>query len=433
MAGNAVAQRDAQDMAKSKPPRRKARKRSPASNLVALKAQVKERLAVKDHAGMLALLRPLMAAGIGNEQVFHDAAIAALALEKYADAAGYARKAIALSPNAFTHYDALSHAAGGMRDWDTVQTAGYTALSLRDAAVPDRPPVDFPLATPSPDASLDIISFSLFGGNSKYCETAVLNCEEQPEIYPNWRCRFHVDDTVPADILQRIRQAGGDVTFVSPAMLDWPAPMWRFAALDDPHVRRVIFRDADSVISSREAGAVAEWIAEGQAFHAMRDSGSHTELLLAGLWGAKAGALPSMHALISDFLRASVANAHFADQLFLRNYVWPYARRDILQHDSLFGFGKARPFPEGPHRDDFHTGYAEGSPVLNISTRQPEGRKVHWYLVDRRVTPHRLICRYPAFVAQGHVTANIPARFARLIPTGEVSAHVELPLETSAE
>jgi hypothetical protein len=70
--------------------------------------------------------------------------------------------------------------------------------------------------------------------------------------------------------------------------------MWRFAAYDDPNVDRVIFRDADSIISTREAGAVEEWVASGQAFHAMRDYGSHTDLLLAGMWGVARGALPPM-------------------------------------------------------------------------------------------------------------------------------------------
>ncbi len=412
-------------MAKSKPPRKASKGTRAVQDLAALKSRVLQLLAARDHAGVLAVLRPMIASGARNAHIFQDAAIAALGLEKWVDAAGYARKAIALNPNSFSHYDALSNAATGMRDWATVAHAGLRALQLRDASVPAAPPLDLPLRAAG--GTKDIIAFSLFGGNSKYCETAVLNCTDQPSVYPGWRCRFYVDDTVPAGVLQRIRDAGGEVVAVQGALRDWPGPMWRFAALDDPTVRRVIFRDADSVVSPREAGAVAEWIAGGQAFHAMRDSGTHTELLLAGLWGAKAGALPRMADMIAVFLQTPVENAHFADQFFLRAYVWPYARRDILQHDSLFGFGKARPFPGGPRRDDFHTGYAEGSPVVTISTRQAEGSTVHWCLVDKRSAPHRLICRYPATVVGGHVTAHIPARYARMINTGETSAFVEMP------
>ena len=134
-----------------------------------------------------------------------------------------------------------------------------------------------------------------------------------------------------------------------------------------------------------------------------------------------------MSALIAAYLQKPVANAHFADQLFLRQFVWPYARRDILQHDSLFGFGAARPFPEGPHRNDFHTGYSEGSPIVTISTRQAEGSTVHWCLIDKRLNPPQLICRYSAVVQNGHVSAHIPARFARLLATEQIAAFVELP------
>lgn len=383
--------------------------------------------AAKDFRAALDVLRPLIAKGLRHAALFHDAAVASLRLEQWANAAGYARQAITLAPDNFAHHDALAHAAGGMRDWATVARAGLRALTLRDGAVPAQPPLDAPLSQPAPEANLNIIAFSLFGGQSKYCETAVLNCLEQPNLYPDWRCRFYVDGTVPPVIVQRLQAAGGQVVPVSPTWAAWPGPMWRFAALDDPLVQRVIFRDADSVISPREAGAVAQWVAQGQNFHAMRDAGSHTELLLAGLWGAKAGALPSMQTLIAAYMQQPLADAHYADQYFLRQYVWPYARRDILHHDSLFGFMNPRPFPEGPHRDDFHTGYAEGSPYATISTQQPEGSTVFWCLIDQRTTPHSPICRYPAIVENGHVTAHLPARYARLLGSGEMAVFVELP------
>ena len=58
-----------------------------------------------------------------------------------------------------------------------------------------------------------------------------------------------------------------------------------FSQINDPEAEYVIFRDADSVVSHREAEAVAEWIESGRLFHTMRDSGSHTALILAGMWG----------------------------------------------------------------------------------------------------------------------------------------------------
>jgi hypothetical protein len=51
-------------------------------------------------------------------------------------------------------------------------------------------------------------------------------------------------------------------------------------------------RDADSVLNLRERLAVDDWLASGRWFHIMRDWWSHTDLVLAGMWGGVAGVLP---------------------------------------------------------------------------------------------------------------------------------------------
>ena len=38
-----------------------------------------------------------------------------------------------------------------------------------------------------------------------------------------------------------------------------PKTLWRFLAADDKNAKFVVFRDADSVISEREAWCVNEW------------------------------------------------------------------------------------------------------------------------------------------------------------------------------
>ena len=259
----------------------------------------------------------------------------------------------------------------------------------------------------------NVVSFSLFGGDSKYCETAVLNALDQPRIYPHWTCRFYVDDSVPAHTRRRLVEAGAQVVVPDSVAARWPGPMWRFLALDDPHVDRALFRDADSVVSMREADAVDAWLQSGKHFHAMRDSGTHTELLLAGLWGAVRGSLPPLRDLMRRFLARAPESAHFADQYFLREYVWPHARRSLLQHDSVFGFLDASPFPGGPTPDDFHVGCSEGSTRFSAPTTLPDGTDVEWRLY--RTGDGQLVCAYPARVHAGAVDAHLPARYARWI------------------
>ena len=52
--------------------------------------------------------------------------------------------------------------------------------------------------------------------------------------------------------------------YVTSPMDKWPGTMWRFLAINDPEAEYVIFRDADSVVSPREAEAVSEWIESGR-------------------------------------------------------------------------------------------------------------------------------------------------------------------------
>ncbi|MDR0479337.1 MAG: hypothetical protein LBH31_05950 [Burkholderiaceae bacterium] len=97
--------------------------------------------------------------------------------------------------------------------------------------------------------------------------------------------------------------------------------MWRLLALDDPQAHRILFRDADSVISRREADAVQQWLASGKRFHMMRDWWAHTELILDGLWGMVAGSLPPLEQLMQPFMSKPLESRHFADQHFLQQYI----------------------------------------------------------------------------------------------------------------
>jgi hypothetical protein len=100
----------------------------------------------------------------------------------------------------------------------------------------------------------------------------VLNVQEQPHVYPHWICRFYVDGSVPESVISRIRAGSGQIVRVEGPALQWPGPMWRLLALDDRQAHRILFRDADSVISEREAKAVDQWLGSGKKFHMMRDT-----------------------------------------------------------------------------------------------------------------------------------------------------------------
>ncbi|QEY25551.1 tetratricopeptide repeat protein [Neisseria zalophi] len=352
-----------------------------------------------------------------------DAATAAVKGGLWQEGISYAKKALQRNPNHINSLDVLAHAYGGLHDWENCRLYGRQALENRSHNIKDRPPQ--PEIIPNPTGK-KIISFSLFGNHAGYIEPAVINTELAGTIYPGWVCRFYVDGSVPEQALQRLRQHGAEIVRVSPQQEPWPGTMWRFLAINDPEAERVIFRDADSVISQREAHAVEAWVNSGKRFHTMRDAGTHTELILAGLWGAIAGSVPDIEAKIIAYLNKPVESRHFADQFFLRENVWPYARQSLYAHDRIFGFCDAHPFPDTEpfDYDHYHVGCNEGNVGFQANPNLPEGSRVIWRLFSRispllnpdysinLLSEERLICTYETTVQNGIVSGVLPRRYS---------------------
>ncbi|MDR0479584.1 MAG: tetratricopeptide repeat protein [Burkholderiaceae bacterium] len=359
-----------------------------------------------------------------------DAASDCIYLARWQDAIRNAQTALAQDANNFAPYDALAQVHGILGHWEEARHYGLQALNIRARRFSGEPVIPLPEPAPMPPLpsaqtrERNIIALLLFGRDCKYCEPAILNAQEQPNIYPHWVCRFYVDASVPENVINRLRASGAQIVQVEGTAAQWAGPMWRWLALGNPQAHRILFRDADSVISSREAGAVEQWLASGKRFHMMRDWGSHTELILAGLWSAVAGSLPPFQDLMGRFMSEPLDSRRFADQHFLRQYVWPYARTSLMQHDSMFGFMGAAPFPNEQKSEGFHVGRTESSSVITIKTNLLNGSEVTWGLygiqkLDNGQTQEKLICAYPGTVKEGIVKVqHIPKHYAQWLEQG---------------
>lgn len=360
-----------------------------------------------------------------------DAATTAVKAGEWQQAIDYANKALQRDPNHINSHDALSHAYGALQDWQNCARYGRRALELRDQKIAARPAPALPCIQPDPSGK-KIIAFSLFGDQSDYIEPAVINAQIAAEIYPGWTCRFYIDSSVPKSAVERLAECQAEVIPVTERQQKWPGTLWRFLALDDPQAAYVIFRDADSVISAREAKIVAEWIQSGQYFHTIRDAGTHTELMLAGLWGAVGGVVPDIEQKICQYLSQPLESRHFADQFFLRDHIWAYARQSLCAHDRLFGFQNARPIPTSAQHDHRfqHIGCDEGSAHFQTQYPLPDGSAVVWKLYTK-ISPmlddqgniiiqpqERLVCQYRTLVRNGQISGSIPRRYSKGFANG---------------
>ncbi len=229
--------------------------------------------------------------------------------------------------------------------------AGTKALELKDAltAPLERPqPVTRPFDPTKP--ARNVISFSLYGEDPRYIRGAQHNTVVARYLYPGWTPRFYVDDSVPMAVCEALIREGAQIRKAPKLPAHTYGLFWRFLVEDDPEVDYYIVRDADSVMNIRERAAVEDWLASGAPYHAMRDYPSHSELLLAGMWGAQRGNLEPMGKRILAFVKGAATrlNDRVSDQRFLRDEIWPLVRRDILIHDAWFSFGTTRKF-----RDEF--------------------------------------------------------------------------------
>ena len=135
---------------------------------------------------------------------------------------------------------------------------------------------------------------------------------------------------------------------------------------------------------------------------------------------------------VEAYLKQPLESRHFADQFFLREHIWPYAKQSLCAHDRIFAFYGATDFPDNTEFDysRFHVGCDEGNSHIAADLNLPEGSRIRWSLFSR-ISPllnadysenllenERLICTYESTVQQGKLSAYIPRRYSRGVARG---------------
>jgi hypothetical protein len=240
---------------------------------------------------------------------------------------------------------------------------GDEALALKHKAAPPVPPRDeYRIAAFDPEQpSRNVISFSIWGSQPRYLNGAVTNAIVARFIYPGWTARFYTDGNVPSGFVEALKKQGAEVVMVPDKPAVTHGLFWRFLVEDDPAVDLYIVRDCDSVLNVKERWAVADWLSRGRAFHLMRDQPNHSELILAGMWGAHRGNIGDMAGRIDAYLgRSRGGHARTLDQQFTREILWPIVQHDVVMHDSWFDFGDPVRFsPDFPMPSWMHIGQNE--------------------------------------------------------------------------
>ncbi len=251
-------------------------------------------------------------------------------------------------------YDGLCTACHRLGDDEAARQWGERAISEKTRqASTDK----LELGQPRADGA-KIISFSLWGDHPRYLRGALHNALRARLVYPGWRCRFYLDGSVPNDLVEAMAGLGSEIVMEDGAPPTRDRLTRRFLVADDPDVALYLVRDCDSLINAREAAAVSVWLAGKKAFHVMRDWWTHTDPILAGMWGGRGGVLPPMAPLIQSYRSKAVETPNW-DQWFLRDRIWPGIRKQSLVHDRLFVTEGSSPFPGQMPAGNLHVGQNE--------------------------------------------------------------------------
>lgn len=177
-----------------------------------------------------------------------------------------------------------------------------------------------------------IISFSLYGSDSRYCNGIICNVELSKIIYPDWVCRIYYGASVPENTISELKKYSNVELILMPENnTDLFQMMWRFLAIDDDDVEIMISRDADARLSYREKKCVDLFISSNALLHSIRDNLSHFDIM-GGMWGIK----KNERVKIKDLIIGWNKRGYDADQQFLRTRLSPLFKDSLLTHCSKY-------------------------------------------------------------------------------------------------
>lgn len=185
-----------------------------------------------------------------------------------------------------------------------------------------------------------IISFSLWGNLPIYCKGAIENAKLQKQLYPDWKCRFYFDSSVPIDTINQLNDLDVELVYMFDNFVGFKKLFWRFYVASDLSVDRFIIRDCDSRLNLRERIAVEEWEKSDKGFHIMRDNRFHDCKIMGGMWGGNGKIIFNIKQMIEKYIEniKSTSNRNFyqIDQMFLSDVIWEFfVKNNHIAHDDM--------------------------------------------------------------------------------------------------
>ncbi len=195
-----------------------------------------------------------------------------------------------------------------------------------------------------------VISFALFGSDPKYRRGMLENVRAIDDVYPGWRVVIYCDRVNYEALVRETLGDRVDVVLQQEHSQGMEGMSWRLLATLGPGVLVLLFRDADSLVTTREADAVSEWLRSRYDTHIIRDHPYHQSPVMGGTLGVRGQALTSLGALVRERLQSHRRTEYGDDQLFLSGAFYTRARKNALVHTDCVRYFPERTQPMPPDR-----------------------------------------------------------------------------------
>ncbi len=193
---------------------------------------------------------------------------------------------------------------------------------------------------------MKIISFSLFNHPSAqpfermaYIRGFFWNCRMARLIYPEWIVSLEIDIDLYnefKDLFEWLRWSNSvRVNVNGRAFPLCESMLWRMKPCFETDVSHVICRDADALLTYREAQRVQQWLEGGKGVHSILDNPAHSGLMggMVGFDSAKLKAATSWNNW-NSMIAGWDLSQRGSDQHLLNQRVLPHMQTETHVHDS---------------------------------------------------------------------------------------------------
>lgn len=204
---------------------------------------------------------------------------------------------------------------------------------------------------------MNAFSFCIYGSNEYYYKGLAENVRMITEHYPNWLIYIYVGQDARVDLLEQIHHLSTKIMWRETHETGQINMNYRFFAIDEPIVKTMHVRDADSRIHERDRWAIDQFMKSNFLAYTIRDNQSHRVEMMGGLWGCRV--LPFSVQSLFQIYRTPLYNSENTigyDQKFLALYLYPKLLRSFMVFTNFHVLSRYEcviSFPESLRKDVF--------------------------------------------------------------------------------